>query len=112
MDQFYFDTNNLRVINQIMTKKPTKIELIKIDISQSGNSITTNSMKFVGEIGVIFNTKKDFEPLNLKDYKDVRVLINSEDNEPFLDAGTTRISQLTDFKNNLSKVSGRNITKL
>jgi hypothetical protein len=112
MDQFYFDPNNLIVSNQNQRSVviPTKIELIKIDNNSQSNKIM-DSITLTGEIGEIYPTKRDFSSLNLKDYKNLKVLV-TEDKNPFLDAGTTKILKITDFKKNLTNVSQRKITKL
>jgi hypothetical protein len=109
MDQFYFDTNNLNQ-NQRSGVIPTKIELIKIDNNSQSNKIM-DSITLTGEIGEIYPTKRDFSSLNLKDYKNLKVLV-TEDKNPFLDAGTTKILKITDFEKNLTNVSRGKITKL
>jgi ABC-type antimicrobial peptide transport system permease subunit len=72
MDTFFFDQKNLRQSDRM--QQPKKIELIKMDITRTTNVITTRSMKFDGYIGVVFDNKKTFEQLVLRDYKDVKVL--------------------------------------
>jgi hypothetical protein len=93
-------------------QQPKKIELIKMDITRTTNVITTRSMKFDGYIGVVFDNKKTFEQLVLRDYKDVKVLVKSDDSEPFLDAGVTNILKLRELKKNLNDVSGGKIKNL
>jgi len=109
MDSFFFDSKTIK-INGAPTKEPSKIELVKIGISRNENSIKDNT-KIKGEIGTIFNVEKAFADLDVN-YRDVFVLVKSEDNEPFLEAGTVKISQLPGFKRNLKEVSEGKIVNL
>jgi len=110
MNSFFFDQNNLKVNSQ--SSRPNKIELIKIDITDTKNKIVETNINLSGDIGTIYEANKPFEPLELKNYKEVLVLVKSEDNEPFLEAGTVKISQLDKLKKNLDVVSSSVIKSL